>query len=71
MNTAEWVAVGVVIGATLGGTFAFLAGDRRRGWAFTALGLLGAVCLSIGLWGPHAGEHPDEPGAGLTAPLKP
>jgi hypothetical protein len=32
---------------------------RRRGWAYAGLALFGLLCLSIGLWGPHAGEHHD------------
>lgn len=71
MNAAQWAAVTVVLAVTLGGVWAYTAGDRRVATGFAGIALLGAICLSISLWGPHADEQNRAPRGWQTAPLKP
>lgn len=60
MSVPQWAAAGVIFACLLGGLWAYAAGDRRVAKGFAALALLGIACLSIGIWGPHAGEHHDD-----------
>ncbi len=71
MTIAQWAAVAVIAAVIFAGVWAYAFGDRRVAYAYAGLALLAALCISISLWGPHAGEHQDAPGGWHTAPLKP